>query len=251
MNGDVRVCSLASCPKRPDLPLVQKVWGRHSTIANFQRRTGTCPTGRRSRSASSFMANGLNANGGRRPFAQVVVDNSCRESISEKWTHTPEPYGADERREDGSIHSAFKREYAVDLDTRVVVAADPSGRHGNARPEPGRSAEEPRRCESYASQRPGGRQRVSLARWPKRARRRALEDSHRRPETRQRLFVVAWRDAARTAVCANRNRLKSGVGKQAMPSAAKWSSAASPMFLIGAACAAHGCAVARTPTSAI
>jgi hypothetical protein len=28
--------------------------------------------------------------------------------------------------------------------------------------------------------------------------------------------VVAWRDAARTAVCTNRNRLKSGVGKQEM-----------------------------------
>src|SRR5271166_2396679 len=40
---------------------------------------------------------------------------------------------------------------------------------------------------------PRGRQRVSFARWPEGARRRALEDPHRRTETRQRLFAVAWR----------------------------------------------------------
>ena len=53
-------------------------------------------------------------------------------------------------------------------------------------------------------------------------------------------------DAARDAVYANRGRLKSGVGRDAMRRRG-----ASPTFLIAAACAAPGCAVARTSTSDI
>ena len=75
------------------------------------------------------------------------------------------------------------------------------------------------------------------------------------PKLRQGLFALAWRRrGARGGVCQPQPiEIEASASRPCASCMAKWSSAASPMFLIGAACLrrAWRCAVARTFTSAI
>ena len=179
---------------------------------------------------------------------------------NEDWTSPTDPDAKIARMKDGTTHLAYKPEHAVDLDTGVIVAAPihpaDEGDTTTLDPHAGRR----RRRTSPRSASP--RRRKSPANWsPTRAitharsegpRRRPLEDAHRRADAEPRAICAgtATRRRARrsmpTATGCDR-----ASARRPCASAARSSSAASPMSWNAAACAGHGCAAAKTSTSAI
>jgi len=143
---------------------------------------------------------------------------------NEDWTSKTDPDAKITKMKDGSTHLAYKPEHAVDLDTGVIVAApiheadkgdtatlDPTLKEAEKNlsavglaPTP----EEP--CDLVADK--GYHSRDVL---------KGLDDGPwktRISEPRPSQGYSRWHgdDAAREAVYGNRNRLKSGVGKEAM-----------------------------------
>ena len=177
---------------------------------------------------------------------------------NEDWTSKTDPEAKIAKMKDGSTHLAYTPEHAVDLDTGVIVAApiheadkgdtttlDPTLKEAEKNlsavglaPTPG----EP--CDLAADK--GYHSRDVL---------KGLDDGPwktRIAEPRPSKGYSRWHgdDEARAAVYGNRNRLKSASAGRPCANAAKSSNAASPMFWSAAACAAHGCAVAKMSTSA-
>ena len=143
---------------------------------------------------------------------------------NEDWTSKTDPDAKIARMKDGSTHLAYKPEHAVDLDTGVIVAApiheadqgdtttlDPTLRQAEKNLSGvglGPTAEEP--CDLVADK--GYHSRDVL---------KGLDDGPwktRISEPRPSQGYSRWHgdDEARAAVYGNRNRLKSGVGKEAM-----------------------------------
>ena len=179
---------------------------------------------------------------------------------NEDWTSPTDPEGAKiARMKDGSSHLAFKPEHAVDLDTGVVVAAPihsaEAGDTATLRP----TLEEAQKNLAAVGLTPTCEDPSDLVADKGYHSRDGLQGARRRPwktriaEPKPAKGYLRWHgDAeARAAVYGNRSRLKSGVGKQAMRKRGEMVERGLPMFLIVAACAARGCAVATTFTSAI
>ena len=147
-----------------------------------------------------------------------------RTSPCEDWTSKTDPEAKIAKMKDGSTHLAYKPEHAVDLDTGVIVAApiheadkgdtatlDPTLREAEKNLSAmglGPTPEEP--CDLVADK--GYHSRDVL---------KGLDDGPwktRIAEPRPSQGYSRWHsdDEARAAVYGNRNRLKSGVGKEAM-----------------------------------
>ena len=178
--------------------------------------------------------------------------------LSNRGLDEPDRSRCEDRLDEGRLEPfRLLPEHAVDLDTGVAVAASIHSAEAGDTATLGPTLEEAQKnlaavgltptCEDpsdLGGRRSGYQRRDGL---------KALDGGPWKTriaelETRQGLFALAWRRrGARGGVWCNRaadgNRASAS---RPCASAAKWSSAASPMFLIGAACAARGCAVART-----
>ena len=170
------------------------------------------------------------------------------------WKSPTDPEAKIAKMKDGTTHLAYKPEHAVDLDTGVVVAAPihPADQGDTKTLSPtlevaarnlgevGLAPNEDEPCVLVADKGYHARDQLKVLDggvWKTRI---------AEPEPAKGYLRWHGDEAARRAVYANRARLKSGVGRETMRR-----SAASPMSSIAAACVAHGCADARTSTSAI
>ena len=143
---------------------------------------------------------------------------------NEDWTSKTDPDAKIAKMKDGSTHLAYKPEHAVDLDTGVIVAAPIHPADGATR----------RRSLPRWKKRRGILSAVGLAPTPedpcdlvadkgyhsrdglKDLDGGPMEDPHCRAATEPGLFALAWRRRGAQAVYTNRDRLKSGVGRDAM-----------------------------------
>jgi hypothetical protein len=143
---------------------------------------------------------------------------------NEDWTSKTDPEAKIAKMKDGSTHLAYKPEHAVDLDTGVIVAAPihEADKGGTTTLAP--TLEEARKNLSAVGLAPTPEERCDLVAdkgYHSRAVLKGLDDGPwktRISEPRPSKGYSRWHgdDEARAAVYGNRNRLKSGVGKEAM-----------------------------------
>ena len=170
------------------------------------------------------------------------------------WTSPTDPDAKIARMKDGTTHLAYKPEHAVDLDTGVIVAAPirtadegdtttlPGTLEAAARnlAEVGLAPTQAEPCVLVGDK--GGTRGAERPRW------RRLENADLRARARQRLSALARRRDQ--AVYANRARLKSGVGRNAMRKRSEMVERSFAHVLDRGDCGAPGCVGVRMSTNA-
>ena len=143
---------------------------------------------------------------------------------NEDWTSPTDPDAKIARMKDGSTHLAYKPEHAVDLDTGVIVAAPihPADEGDTTTLEP--TLEEAQKNLAAVGLAPTPEDPCDLVADKGYHSREVLKDLDGGPwktriaEPKPAKGYLRWHgdEAARAAVYGNRNRLSSGVGKEAM-----------------------------------